>query len=46
MNVFAVLLAAFAAVILGGALCLSLAALWSANRFERRRGMTRPGAIR
>jgi len=46
MNVFAVLLVVFAAVFLGGALCLSVAALWSANRFWRRRGLTRSSAIR
>jgi hypothetical protein len=37
MDVFAVLLVVFAAVFLGGALCLSLVALWSANRLWPRR---------
>jgi hypothetical protein len=45
MNVFAVLLVVFAVVFLGGALCLSLAALLSANRFWRR-GEPRPNSVR
>ena len=46
MNAFAVLFVVFGGLFLGGALCLSLMALWSGARLGSRRAAARRNPIR